>query len=97
MTWRRLVASPSTSTGSAAWKVHRPLGPDGGRVLTASAHRATRSTGPPLHRPALVQPGQEQQVGDQLLHPRGLATDPPHQALQVLGFCSDAPAPKSSA
>ena len=37
-----------------------------------------------LHRPSLVQPGQQEEVGHQPLHPAGLVPDPAHQPFQVL-------------
>ena len=62
---------------------HRPVGTDGRcgvDGLGAQCHQVYR---PSFHGPALVQAGQQQQVGHQVLHAARLGADPTHDPLEI--------------
>ena len=72
-------------------ELHGPLGPDGGRGpdgLGDQRHQLHRCH---LHRHALVQAGQREEVVDQPVHAGRLGADARNDAREVLGVLGPAP------
>ncbi len=70
--------------GPGGLEGHRPLGADGGCCLHrfgTQGHQVYRLL---LHGSALIEAGQQQEVGDQVLHARRLVANSAHQALEIL-------------
>ena len=78
--------SPVTTTGSSGRSSdHSWSGPATCASATASTASCDRSTGSRLQRPSSVQPGQQQQVLDEMRHPDGLGFDAAHRVCDLVG------------
>ncbi len=96
MTWRRLVASPSTSMGWEAWKVTGQSGPTVEAVCTASAQRATRSTDRrSMGRPSSSRASSSRSATSCSMRVVSVRIPPISRSRSA--FCSEAPRPNSSA
>ena len=74
-----------------AVELDRALGIDRLGRLDSLADDVVQSHRLALERPAVVEPGEEQEVVDEKAHPLRLATDAPHRALEVVGALGGAP------
>ena len=70
MIWRSAIASPMTSTGAGGSNVIGQSGPTAARRVDRVLEHRDEIHALVRERAALVEPGQEQQVVDQRLHPR---------------------------
>ena len=85
MTWRSAIGSPTTSTGAGRLERDRPVRPDRARGVDRVLEHRDEIDPLGRERTALVEPGEEQQIVDQHLHPRGLDPDPAHDPRQIGG------------
>ena len=83
-TCRSRSRSPATTLGCER-DVDRALGLDRPRGLERLGDDLLERDRLELERPALVEVGEQQQILDEDAHPLGLAADPGHRALEVVG------------
>ena len=76
MAWRRWSRSPEMTTGSGRVERDPADRGIGGHGVAAGARRREDGEvdGHPLRRPRLVEPGQQEQVADEDLHPRPISS-----------------------
>ena len=86
-TWRRRSSSPSDDDAASVDVAgDRPVGLDGPRVAHRVVGQSTpRSTGAALERPALVEPGEQQQVLDERAHAHRLLLGAAHGLAELVG------------
>ena len=82
--WRSRSRSPCTSNGDRRIELDLAARVERARCLDCVAGHVLELDGLALERPALVEPGEQEEVVDQEPHPPGLALDAVHRPLEIV-------------